>query len=208
MKHPLFILILFTLHTSLFTVASAFRLPDSGQIKCYQAVSPYAEIPCAGTGQDGAYSINPLSYTNNGNGTVTDNNTGLMWQRCSVGQNNDATCSGPATTFAWYRASGTYDASFNSSSLSVCGNLTWGGYSDWRLPGKKELMSIVDYAIPYPGQTISSAYFSNTVASGYWSSTTYANYPSYAWYVYFYNGHVGGNDKDYSNYVRCVRGGQ
>ena len=52
--------------------SEAFRLPDSGQTKCYQAVSPYAEIPCAGTGQDGMYSINHLSYTDNGNGTVTD----------------------------------------------------------------------------------------------------------------------------------------
>ncbi len=66
-------------------LSEAFKLPDTGQTKCYQVVSPYAEIHCAGTGQDGAYNINPMSYTDNGNGTVTDNNTGLMWQKCSVG---------------------------------------------------------------------------------------------------------------------------
>jgi hypothetical protein len=77
----------------------AFKLPDSGQTKCYQSVSPFDEIDCAGTGQDGAYSYNPLSYTDNGDGTVTDNNTGLIWQKCSVGQTNDATCSGPATNY-------------------------------------------------------------------------------------------------------------
>lgn len=55
--------------------AFAFNLPDTGQSKCYQGIDPYAEIPCTGTGQDGAYTINPMSYTDNGNGTVTDNVT-------------------------------------------------------------------------------------------------------------------------------------
>ena len=41
----------------------AFKLPDTGQTKCYRGVSPYAEIPCSGTGQDGEYNINPMSYT-------------------------------------------------------------------------------------------------------------------------------------------------
>ena len=80
-----------------FTVSATFKLPDTGQTKCYRAVDPYDEIPCAGTGQDGAYNINPMSYTDNGNGTVTDNNTGLIWQKCGVGQNNDSACSGTAT---------------------------------------------------------------------------------------------------------------
>ncbi|MBI5675734.1 MAG: DUF1566 domain-containing protein [Nitrospirae bacterium] len=188
--------------------ANAFNLPDTGQTKCYQSVSPFAEIPCAGTGQDGAYNINPMSFTNNGNGTITDNNTGLMWQKCSVGQNNDSTCSGTAQYYNWYRASGTYHATYNPSSQYVCGERTTGGYTDWRLPSKKELITIVDYSIPYPGPTINTTYFPNTVASAYWSSTTYAYYPSFAWYVGFSNGYVFINYKYYSHYVRCVRGGQ
>ncbi len=67
-------------------IYEAFKLPDTGQMKCYQSVSPYAEIPRVGTGQDGAYDINPMSYTDNGNGTVTDNNTGLMWQKRDDGK--------------------------------------------------------------------------------------------------------------------------
>ena len=62
--------------------SEAFKLPDTGQTKCYQGVSPYDEIP---SGQDGAYNINPLSYTDNGNGTVTDNNTGLCGSRKIIG---------------------------------------------------------------------------------------------------------------------------
>lgn len=188
--------------------SAEFKLPDSGQTKCYQSVDPYAEIPCAGTGQDGEYRINPKSYTDNNDGTVTDNNTGLMWQKCSVGQNNDATCTGSAATYNWYRASGTYDASYNPSSESVCGALPLAGHSDWRLPSKKELTSIVEYSIPNPGPTIKTAYFPNTAASYCWSSTTDAYKPGSAWNVYFYNGYVSYHEKYSDNFVRCVRGGQ
>jgi uncharacterized protein DUF1566 len=206
------ILPVFTLLTSLLTLqtaqAATINLPASGQTKCYQAVMPYAEIPCAGTGQDGAYSINPMSFADNGNGTITDNNTGLVWQKCSMGQNNDASCSGTVTTYNWYQASGAYDAGYNSSTQNVCGSLALAG-GGWRLPGKKELTDIVDYSIPYPGPTIQQSWFPNTVASYYWSSPTYAGDPNYAWYVGFYDGYVDvSNYKDYSYYVRCVRGGQ
>jgi hypothetical protein len=179
--------------------AEAFKLPDTGQTKCYQAVEPWAEIPCEGTGQDGEYNINPLSYTDNGNGTVTDNNTGLMWQKQDDGN-----------AYNWYQASGTYDASYNPSSQDVCGSLNLGDHSDWRLPTKKELMSIVDYGIPYPGPTINATYFPNTKSSGCWSSTTNAYFPDYAWGVDFYLGYVFFYYKGRSTYyyVRCVRGGQ
>jgi hypothetical protein len=177
--------------------AFAFNLPDSGQTKCYDASG--TEIPCAGTGQDGAYIINPLSYTDNGNGTVTDNNTGLMWQKEDDGN-----------TYNWYEASGTYDATYNSTSQDVCGSLNLGGHSDWRLPSKKELITIVDYSIPSPGPTINSV-FTDTKSSPYWSSTTYtfAYSPFNAGNVYFYNGGVGSYDGKYNGfYVRCVRAGQ
>jgi hypothetical protein len=177
--------------------AGAFNLPDSDQRKCYEAVDPWAEIPCPGTGQDGAYVINPLSYTDNGDGTVTDNNTGLEWQ-----QEDDN------TTYNWYQASGTYQVVHNPTTASVCGSLPLGGHSDWRLPSKKELMSIVDYAIPFPEPTIATGYFPNTNASVYWSSTTHAYYPDDTWSAGFYGGDVGYSYKYLTGYVRCVRGGQ
>jgi len=83
---------------------------------------PYDEISCAGTGQDGAYIQSPLSYTDNGNGTVTDNNTGLVWQKEDDG-----------ATYNWYRATGTYDALYNPNNINVCGSFG-------RLPSKKELI--------------------------------------------------------------------
>jgi hypothetical protein len=151
----------------LFIASSTFaiNLPDTGQTKCYRGVYPFDKIPCAGTGQDGSYNINPMSFTDNGNGTVTDNNTGFMWQKQDDG-----------IAYNWYQASGTYDASYNPSSQDVCGSLSLSGYSDWRLPTKKELMSIMNYSIPYPGPTINTTYFPNTKSSFYWSSTTFAYY--------------------------------
>jgi hypothetical protein len=198
-------LILFLLPPSAW---AAYLLPDTGQTKCYQAVDPYDEIPCAGTGQDGAYSINPMSYTDHGNGTVTDNNTGLIWQKCSVGQINDATCSGTAATYNWYEASGKYDSLRNPSSQDVCGTLSWGGHTDWYLPPKKELMSIVDYSRSFPELTINEAYFPNTLSSSYWSSTEQVGFgtSNSAWYINFASGFIGSSSK-YSGYpVRCVRG--
>ena len=94
----LFIAVIF-LSTSA-SIAHAFKLPDTGQTLCYD--SSGNAISCAGTGQDGQYNINSMSFTDNGNGTINDNNTGLMWQKCSVGQNNDSTCSGSAVTYNWY----------------------------------------------------------------------------------------------------------
>ena len=182
------------------TVPEVFKLPDTGQTKCYQDVSPYGEIPCPVPGeslaQDGSYNINPLSYTDNGNGTAMDNDTGFMWQKQDDGN-----------TYNWYQASGIYDATYNLTSQDVCGDLTLGGYSDWRLPSKKELMSIVDYSIPYPGPTIKATYFPNT-SSVYWSSTASAGYPDGAWLVRFSDGYGSLNSKSNSYNVRCVRGGQ
>ena len=202
----------------------AYLLPDSGQTLCYQVVdcAPdsgqticYGTVDCVGTGQDGAYNINPMSFTDKGDGTVNDNNTGLVWQKCSVGQSNDETCSGTATSFNWYQASGTLHKDYNPSpQQDVCVELTLGGNNDWRLPTKKELMSIVDYSIPFPGPTIQKAWFPNTVAPFnkvailYWSSTTFEVFQDGAWDVDFSNGGIDYPLRSNSYFVRCVRAGQ
>jgi uncharacterized protein DUF1566/peptidase C13-like protein/HYDIN/CFA65/VesB family protein/Ser-Thr-rich glycosyl-phosphatidyl-inositol-anchored membrane family protein len=116
----------------------------------------------------------------NGDGTVTDVSTGLMWQQTH----------GEAMT--WEVA------------LAYCEDLSHAGYSDWRLPNIKELSSIVD--LNTDGPAIDKTYFPNTVSSGYWSSTTDVSYIYGAWYVHFLSGIV--FDMNGSDYVRAVRGGQ
>ncbi len=187
-------LILVLIHSA----AHAFKLPDTGQTKCYDVSG--GVIPCDNTGQDGDYIINPMSYTDNGNGTVTDNNTGLLWQKCSVGQDS-TTCSGTASTRTWDQAT------------SACTVLNLGGHqTGWRLPTKTELINIVDYSTWYPA--INDTYFPNTVPTGYyWSSTTPATASAYAFLVSSNNGWVGqmakSNDSSvYPSHVRCVWGAQ
>jgi len=146
------------------------KLPDTGQTTSYTTTY----------GEDHDYSINPPSYTDNGNGTITDNVTGLIWQK-----------EDDNTQRTWSDA-GTY-----------CDNLTLGGQSDWRLPSKKELISIVNYGTYSP--SINTTYFPNTNSSVYWSSTTIAYNSSGAWIVLFNDGYVVIDYKSSSYYVRCVR---
>ena len=145
-------------------------VPDTGQTGDYTATF----------GEDSDYTINPPSYTDNGNGTVTDNVTGLVWQK-----QDDAT---PRT----WDAAITY-CSGNAAGLPGTG---------WRLPTDFELTTIVDYGRSYPAI---DPVFIGTQSSYYWSSTTYVNDSTYAWYVNFYYGVVRYNGKTISYYVRCVR---
>ncbi|RJR18074.1 MAG: DUF1566 domain-containing protein [Nitrospiraceae bacterium] len=122
-------------------------------------------------------------YTDNGNDTITDNVTGLIWQK-----------EDDNTTSAWEQA------------IAACEGLDFAGYDDWRLPNIKELRSIVDNSRYSPA--IDTTYFPNTDVSYYWSSTTGANNAALAWYVYFSSGNLGYGNKSDSYYVRCVRGGE
>jgi len=82
------------------------------------------------------------------------------------------------------------------------------GASDWRMPSRKELVSIVDYGIAIPGPTIDMNYFPNTTASDFWSASANADYSGYAWDVDFNDGLAGGYVKYYDFQVRLVLAGQ
>ena len=173
-------------------------LPDTGQTKCYSSTK---EIPCSGTGQDGAYVQNPLSYTDNRDGTVTDDNTGLVWQQNQISQ--------PDFEYTnWYWATGTYDVNNNPATMNICGSLTLGGYANWRLPARSELIGLVDYSVPGPRPMINDAFFPNTTSSYFWTSETYADMPIAGWYVFFGIGYSGGASKEVNLHARCVRGAQ
>ena len=133
-------------------------------------------------------------FTNNGNGTVTDSATGLVWQKCSNGQNNDANCSGTVGTLTWLNA------------ITYCEGLTLGGRSNWRLPNVNELVIIVDYN-KATSPTINTAAFPGTSFEDlYWSSSTAAQFTSTAWAVDFFDGYVSKNSKSSLKAVRCVTG--
>ena len=137
----------------------------------------------------------PATYSDNGDGTVTDPATGLMWMRCSMGQTwTGVTCDGIADTYTWDVA----------STLPI--TTSFAGQSDWRLPNMRELQTIVDRAKFNPA--VDSAAFPNTPASSFWSSTTYPDISTGAWNVNFGGGDVHGIDKGATLQVRLVRAGQ
>ena len=148
----------------------------------YSVVGLFDTTMGSGLSDDASATIG--EYTDNGDGTVTDAYTNLMWQQAV-----------PSDDLTWEQA------------LSYCADLALAGYTDWRLPTINELRSLVDYCRHSP--SINTTYFPNTAASFYWSSTTEASYTDSAWGVDFYDNHCGSEDKsNFSHYVRAVRAGQ
>lgn len=125
---------------------------------------------------------------------VKDNKTGLIWQKCSLGQSG-SDCSGSAVPYTW------------SAALQAAEDERLQTGLQWRLPDIKELRSIIEYQCY--GPAINLTVFPNTRTTYYWSASSYANSSYKAWYVDFYDG----SSSIYFNmnhvkYVRLVRAGQ
>ncbi|MGE0087555.1 MAG: DUF1566 domain-containing protein [Desulfococcaceae bacterium] len=194
--------------TPAFAASPPFPIPDTGQTLCYDSAG--AEIPCAGTGQDGEFSINPMSYTKlSADGTelddsatswamVRDNVTGLIWEV----KTDDGSVHDKDNTYTWQDAQDVFTAGMNAENF--------GGYSDWRLPSREELRSIVDYSVSSSSgePIINKGYFPNIKWSDYWSSTASDSNTKYAWFVLFQSGDDDCYFKTGSRYVRAVRSGQ
>ncbi len=94
-----------------------------------------------------------------------------------------------------------------NDAIDHCENMNLGERSDWRLPNKKELLSIVDYSKASPA--IDDSVFANTASSdhiSYISSSTLSQSPASPWNVDFMDGNTGLNGF-WDVHVRCVRGG-
>jgi len=133
-------------------------------------------------------------FTDNVDGTVTDNLTGLIW----------------------LKNANRFNAREWSNALSNCNTLADDGSNltddsvagDWRLPNVKELQSLIDYGSFDPALP-SGHPFTGVVSNYYWSSTTVADFTGVAWGVNLGNGYVYYDDKvGFSFYVWPVRGGQ
>ena len=177
---------------------TSVNLPKTGQTTCYDAAG--VVVACANTGQDGELQKGVAwpspRFTDNGNGTVTDNLTGLMWtQNASVP--TVGACTGGVRT--WQEALD-YVACLNTNNYL--------GYTDWRLPNRKELRSPINYGQANTATWLNTQGFSNVQADGYWSSSTYASNPTDAWRVVMWGGTVYGYSKTNTYYVWPVRAGQ
>ena len=192
-----------TMHTldELYALALPARVPKTGQTQCYDIIGNV--IACAGTGQDGALQKGVAwpspRFTDDGNGTVTDNLTGLIWLK-------DADCIGPR---AWVDAL-TQVANLNSGTDFGCDNYTASTLSDWRLPNVREQLSLFDYGRSFPA--LPSGHPFTGVPSfsvRYWTSTTHPESKNAALDVYSASGTMSFDGKTSTNiYVWPVRGGQ
>jgi len=118
--------------------------------------------------------------------TITDKLTGLVWTK-------NANLAGGTKT--WQQA------------FDYVKMLNTGGHSDWRLPNRRELLSLVDYA-QYNPALPKNYPFTNVQLDNYWSSTSSEGYTDRAWRIYMYDGGVDYLGKTSNGCVWPVRGGQ
>ena len=122
-------------------------LPDTGQTTSFTLTN----------GEDADFLIHPPSYTENGDGTITDNVTGLIWQKADGGEMT-------------FESAGNY-----------CKTLVLGGKIDWRLPTGHELFGINNFDRVNPALDIN--FFTKTSAEYWWSSDLRSDDTSYVWVV-------------------------
>jgi hypothetical protein len=160
------------------------RLP-TGQKSCYDNLTEIS-CPLEGEryyGQDGQHSIGVRSFTDNGNETVTDDDTGFTWQK------------GFKAGVTWYEAE------------SYCKNLTLNALL-WRLPTPHELRSLVDYNTYDPA--IDAAAFPDTPSDWFWASKhSYFNdvtaKQEASWMINFFDGFVEYTARYNLYNVRCIK---
>lgn len=99
--------------------------------------------------------------TVNGNGTVLDTTTSLVWDQCPYGKSGATCATGTAFYGTW---AGALDAAVAANTAS------YKGFTDWRVPNKNELESIVKIDSSSPA--IDTTAFPGTPSDWFWSSTT------------------------------------
>ncbi len=138
-------------------------------------------------------------YTDNGNGTVTDKRSGLMWLQCADGLSGAACATGTATSQPSFAAALARAAAVNTDSPGA-----GKGFGDWRLPNRNELASLVNWRCSMPA--IQRSRFPATPAASTWTSSPAG--AGLVWYVDFSDGNVGLSGSSGNRVLRLVRAGQ
>ncbi len=136
-------------------------------------------------------------WIDHGNGTATDPGTGLMWDRCSLGQTGTSDCTGGVTSRGWQQA---------LQQVRTLNQQNWRGHNDWRLPNIKELANLRAIGEAWP--SLDATLFPGTDPGVYWSATSMRHQGNAAWGVFFGEGNVFAVTKHTLARVRLVRTAQ
>ncbi len=155
-------------------------------------------------------------FVDNGDGTVTDNLTGLVWEE-KTNKDGIANLADPHDADNRYalssNAAGNPDGSAFTNFLATLNTTAFAGHTDWRLPTVVELRTIL--ASPFQcsvGPPCVDAAFNNgtssyTQSGYYWSSSFFTPSVGFAWFVNFNGGAVNLSSTTFQYGVRAVRGG-
>ncbi len=191
-------LALLATHVTMASAAPPGRLLRTGQTRCWDGNDEW--IPCAGTGQDGDLRKGlTRRYVDNGDGTITDERTGLMWEKLDL----SPTIHDIRTTYSWAAA---------FEKVATLNATAFAGHADWRLPNIFELNGIVNHGRKVPLFSDCICDIVGCTCSGplfYWSSTTRVSSPTYAWLISSIEGPLVYALSKASAFpgVRAVRGG-
>jgi len=185
--------------TSVMAATPQAGLPRTGQTACWDTNGN--QIACAGTGQDGeeqaGTALPAPRFSDNGNGTVSDTLTGLVWLK-------NANCVG-INPKPWAFALG----SANNLSSGTCGLTDGSVAGEWRLPNRKELLSLINRQQVDNSVWLNASGFSGVQPGIYWTSSTSAQSGYYAWCVDMKESKTSLFHKVYSSfYVWPVRDGR
>jgi hypothetical protein len=192
------LLYLFTLNAA---YAARVALPSTGQTISYAVGDDGAKLK-------GVAWPTPR-FIDNGDGTVTDNLTGLIWLKtagCSNTVGGITKGTAPTTTnLTWANAI----AWSNALASPYCGLHDGSTPGQWRLPNRNELLSLVDISNSYPIPPLPTGHpFTNVVRGSYWSASTDSLFPASAVYVDMIRGECSKSAKSGSLFVLPVRSEQ
>jgi hypothetical protein len=191
---------------------NVLNLPDTGVTDCYDKQGRDIPVPKHGEpfyGQNGCVAIHPMRFQKLGPGggslpdtatwqdghrAVLDRNTGLTWEIKSPAAGDVNFCD---DTYSWAEAQQTYIERLNRSK--------YGGFTDWRMPNKDELRSILDYGRSNPA--VDTWYFPHCKNEFYWARNTFEMDPNCGWVLFFGLGSATACGKTIRQFVRAVRGG-
>lgn len=188
-----------------------FRLPDAGTIRCFDREGRETSVSAQDElwGQNGCFQVNPMSFTKLGkNGkeiaddclwadgyrATLDNNTGLVWE---VKSPKKGDVNYTADRYTWEQAGKAYIDKLNKKK--------YGGFSDWRLPNKDELRSIIDYG--RTGPALDPHYFPGCQSDFYWTSVPYNMQKPFVWGIFLGLGSGICYSPVSERFVIAVRGG-